>query len=123
MSKSPASIQSTGAPVPKPMPAFSPRSLLQVLWERAYQHLTPQELRWMAEGVPEFTCYYAMQLESVLEGVGCLISSDGSGTAGTLQSERDVPDLLFSQATHMGLIGGMSRIGSDAASLLLHPNP
>ena len=123
MSKSPASIQSPGTPVPKSLPAFSPRSLLQVLWERAYQQLTPQELRWMAEGVPEFTCYYAMQMECVLEGVGCLIASDGAGTAGTLQSERDVPDLLFSQATHMGLIGGMSRIGSDAASLLLHPNP
>lgn len=123
MSKSPASIQSPGTPVPKSLPAFSPRSLLQVLWERAYQHLTTQELRWMAEGVPEFTSYYAMQMECVLEGVGCLIASDGAGAAGTLQSERDVPDLLFSQATHMGLIGGMSRIGSDAASLLLHPNP
>lgn len=121
MSKSPASIQSTGAPAS--LPAFSPRSLLQLLWERAYKHLTPQELRWMAEGAPEFNCYYAMQLECVLEGVGCLVSSDGGGTAGTLQSDRDVPDLLFSQATQLGLIAGMSRIGGDAASLLLYPNP
>lgn len=119
MSKSPASIQSTGAPAS--LPAFSPRSLLQVLWERAYKHLTPQELRWMAEGAPEFTCYYAMQLECVLEGVGCLVSSDGSGIAGTLQSHHDVPDLLFAQATQLGLIGSVSRIGGDAASLLQRP--
>ena len=120
MSKSPASIQSSGTPAS--LPAFSPRSLLQLLWERARPHMSVQELRWLAEQVPEFNCYYAQQMECVLEGVGCLISSDGDGMAGTLQSHRDVPDLLFSQATHMSLIGGMSRIGSDAASLLLYPD-
>ncbi len=120
MSKSPASIQSSGTTAS--LPAFSPRSLLQLLWERAYPHLSPQELRWLAEGAPEFTCTYAQQLERVLEGVGCLVSSDGNGTAGTLQSQRDVPDLLFADATHMSLIGGMSRIGGDAASLLLYPD-
>jgi hypothetical protein len=119
MSKSPASIQSTGHPVS--LPAFSASTLLQVLWEHAHPHLTPQELRWLAEGAPEFNCTFAQQLERVLEGVGCLVSSDGGGTAGTLQSHHDVPDLLFSHATQLGLIGSMSRIGGDAASLLQRP--
>lgn len=96
MSKSPASIQSTGHPVS--LPAFSASTLLQVLWKHAHPHLTPQELRWLAEGAPEFNCTFAQQLERVFEGVGCLVSSDGDGTAGTLQSHHDVPDLLFSQA-------------------------
>ncbi|MBD7962399.1 hypothetical protein [Comamonas avium] len=119
MSKSPASIQSTSHPVS--LPAFSASTLLQVLWKHAHPHLTPQELRWLAEGAPEFNCTFAQQLERVFEGVGCLVSSDGDGTAGTLQSHHDVPDLLFSHATQLGLIGSMSRIGGDAASLLQRP--
>ncbi|MBP7647614.1 MAG: hypothetical protein KA751_12765 [Comamonas sp.] len=122
MSKSTATTPASATPAPVSMPAFSPRSLLQLLWERARPHMSVQELRWLAEQVPEFNCYYAQQMECVLEGVGCLISTDGTGMAGTLQSHHDVPDLLFSQATHMSLIGGMSRIGSDAASLLLYPS-
>lgn len=122
MSKTTASTQASATAAPVPMPAFSPRTLLQMLWDHARPQMSVQELRWLAEKVPEFNCYYTQQMECVLEGVGCLISSDGGGMAGTLQSHRDVPDLLFSQATHMSLIGGMSRIGSDAASLLLYPS-
>lgn len=101
-----------------PLPAFSPGTLLQVLWVRAHSHLTPRELRWIAEGVPDFTFTYTRQLECVMEGVGCLIASDGKGMAGVLQSDQDVPDLLFSQATHMSLIAGMSMICGNAGSLL-----
>jgi len=110
-------------PAPVKLPAFTLRSLLEVLWERACPHMTPQELRWLAEGAPELTSCYAQHLETVLEGIACLVLADGNsgpggGNAGSFQSSVDVPDLLFSQVNHYSLISGLGRLTGDAAFLL-----
>lgn len=121
----PASIQSSGTPVAA-LPVFSPRTLLQLLWERAHQHMTPQELQWLADKVPEFSCFYAAQLEVVLQGVGCLVAADGQhpaaghGGAGSFQHHAEVQDLLFAHANQMSLLSGMARIAGDAAALSQH---
>ena len=120
----PASIQSSGTPICA-LPVFSPRTLLQVLWERAQLHMTPQELQWLADKVPEFSCYYAAQLEVVLQGVGCLVAADGLHAAshvgaGSFQHYAEMQDLLFAHANQMSLLSGMARIAGDAAALLQH---
>lgn len=115
----------TPPPTPSPvkLPAFTLRSLLRVLWERASPHMTPQELRWLAEGAPELTSSYAQQLETVLENIACLVLADGNsgpggGNTGCFQSSCDVPDLLFSQVNHYSLISGLGHLTADAAFLL-----
>lgn len=121
----PASIQSSGMPI-YALPVFSPRTMLQVLWERAHPHMSPQELQWLTDKVPEFACYYTAQLETVLQGVGCLVAADGQqhaashGGAGSFQHHAEMQDLLFAHANQMSLLSGMARIAGDAAALLQH---
>ncbi len=111
----------------RPLPAFNPGALLQVLWGHARHHMQPHELEWVLHGVPAFTFLFAGQLETVLEGVGCLVACDGSPGggrvgAGSFQSGgSDLPDLLFAQAAHLGLLGALARTASEAGDMLRHP--
>lgn len=127
MSKTTASTPASATPVPVSMPAFSPRTLLQVLWGRARHNMPPHELEWVVDGVHAFTFQYAGQLEAVFEGLGCLVSVDGNASgacisAGSFQGGgSDLPDLLFAQATHLGLLSALARTAEEAGDMLRYP--
>lgn len=127
MSKPTVSTQSSATSALVPMPVFSPRTLLQVLWGRARHNMPPQELEWVVDGVHAFTFQYAGQLEAIFEGLGCLVSVDGNASgaqmsAGSFQGGgSDLPDSLFAQATHLGLLSGLARTAEEAGDMLRYP--
>lgn len=100
--------------------AVSTASVLRLLMDRA--RLTPDELEWLTDA-PGQAEFMLSTLERTIEGVGCLIASDGSHpcAAGDFQSSSDVPDLLFHLADVVGTARALLRVGRDAGSYLKHP--
>lgn len=98
------------------MPAFCPRSLLMLLWDRARPSLTRQELRWLVDNASEFSSLHAAQLEGVLGGIACLVANDESD--GSFQSAHDVPDLLFMQSNSLSMLGGIAYVANGSVEML-----
>lgn len=124
--RAPASIGSAGVPVPPPsqspacrLPVFSPGAVLRMLWQHARRSLTPQELWWLAEGVPEFSSMYCGELAAVLESLACMVAADGDESrSGCFQNSKDLPDLLFVQANQMNVLSGLLYVAGDATTML-----
>lgn len=111
---------------PKRLPAFTPRTLLYFLWERALKTLQPHELEWAADGASGFVTQYAQQLETVAEALACLVASDsetrgGHMSSGSFQTGGDLSDLLFAHAAHMGLLSGIGLIADESWAIIKHP--
>lgn len=108
----------------KRMPVFSPRTVLQLRWERAAHHLTPQELKWLADEAAHFVMCFAINEENMLSGLGCIISADSQGgSSGAFRCGGDLPSLLFVQAEKSSLIAGLTHIASEAAGMAAWPKP
>lgn len=108
------------------LPAFTPRTLLYLLWEHALKSMQPHELEWVVGGVNGFAAQYAGQLETVAEALACLVASDcetrgGHMSSGSFQTGGDLPELLFSHATHLGILSSLNLIAAEAAAIIKHP--
>lgn len=102
------------------LPAFSLRTLLEVLMERAGPHLTQSDLRWLFSGGSDMAGDLASYLEYLTEGIGCLVVSDGGGKnpIGSFQDARECSRLLFFLGHQASLLGGLQCVIDDAARRL-----
>lgn len=104
---------------PQRMPAFNPRSLLYLLWERAAPHLSHRELKWLADEIPPFIQVASVNEATVWESLGCLISADGGGgKSGAFQNGDDVSSLLFMQTNGSSSVAGLAHIAYEATGIL-----
>jgi hypothetical protein len=92
---------------------FNESTVLQLLFRKALQHLSPDELKWLALDGSDYVEAVARRAAGVAEGVGCLIASDSS--AGNFQSRHDVPSLLFHFAGVYRQIAGMAAVSGLAS--------
>lgn len=107
---------------PQRMPAFNPRSLLYLLWERAAPLLSRRELQWLADEIPPFIQVASVNETTVWESLGCLIAADeNGGNSGAFQSCDDVSSLLFMQANGSSSVAGLVHIAYEAAGMLERP--
>lgn len=84
---------------------------------RAAPHLTPAELAWLNSGVPEIEWSLMSQVESLTEGLGCLVVNDKR--MGSFREAGDCSSQLFFLANQASLLGGGLRVVSDSAAHLL----
>lgn len=104
---------------PQRMPAFNPRSLLCLLWERAAPHLSRRELKWLVDEIPPFIQVSTVNEATVWESLGCLVAADGDGgQSGAFQDGGDVSSLLFMQANGSSSIAGLTHIAYEATGIL-----
>lgn len=108
-----------------PFGPMTPYKLLEHLWA-GYGSRVPmsqEELHWFS-GATDEAERQLLNLEEVIEGLGCLVSEDGSGesvASGNFQNGRDVATLLFSLGHSINALAGMVRIGSEAEYWLRSP--
>jgi len=97
------------------LPVFSADSALGTLWQRASEHMTDDELKWLAEGTPDLVQLEAGNLADITSGLGCLIDNDQ--TSGAFSERSEVAGILWSIAHQVGVLGSLAQIGGHAASL------
>lgn len=91
------------------------------LWERTADRLTKEELEWFA-GATESATIHLHNLEDVIEGIGCLVSSDTeSPVCDSFQNAPDVASLLFFFAESVRHARALTEVGDAAASRLRNP--
>lgn len=99
-------------------------SILFHLWERSSDSLSRSELEWFSQA-SDYAEHAAAQLETVVEGIGCLIGSDteenGRIPSGNFRTTSDVPALLFAISHSIAHIRGLIDIGNWASDRLIHP--
>ena len=102
------------------LPAFSLRTLLEVLVERAGPHLTHSDLRWLFNGCSDMAGDLASGLEYLTEGIGCLVVSDGASKhpIGSFQDSRESSRLLFFLCDQARLQGGLQSVIDGTARRL-----
>ncbi|MCL2658069.1 MAG: hypothetical protein FWD62_11775 [Betaproteobacteria bacterium] len=100
-------------------------NVVQALWERTADRLTPSELEWFA-GASEYAIQNMQNLEEVIEGIGCLVIFDtpGAGHApvGSFQQPRDVAILLFFLAESMRHASALVTVADAAEYRLRNPD-
>lgn len=99
--------------------------IVNELWKRTANQLTPSELEWFACAAD--SALVAMQnIEDVLNGIAMLVSSDGPGEghirAGSFQSARDCSILLFFLAESMCHVRAMVAVSDEASHRLRKPD-
>lgn len=87
------------------------------LWEVAADHLTKEELHWF-ESLIDHAEFQGVNLSSVVEGIGCMISDDDTGS---FSNKERVSDLLFNINSQLETITGLIRVSSSAAGRLSNP--
>jgi hypothetical protein len=95
--------------------AFDATNAMLLLWQRASDLMTEDELNWFAEGAPELVQLQAGNLADIASGLGCLIDNDQ--TSGAFSERSDVAGILWSIAHQVGVLGSLAQIGGYAASL------
>jgi hypothetical protein len=107
----------TGIP---PIPHIT--HVVQALWERTADRLTPTELEWFS-GASEVASQALENLENVIGGIASYISADiyiegegaNSANVGRFQSAEDVSTLLFFLTESVGHVRALTMV-SEAAS-------
>lgn len=99
-------------------------NMMSELWEKAADHLTPDELKWFARADEEAILQLA-NLHDTTVGLACLIASDtpkeGHVVSGNFQDTREVSTLLFAIAQGIDSARGLLEVAGCAASRLEHP--
>lgn len=92
---SPSQDQTTTARTIRGIPDIA--NIVQERWERAADNLSDTELDWFARSAGDYASLALRNLETVMEGIGCLVSSDDQQkmACGNFQDGRKVPALLF----------------------------
>lgn len=93
---------------------MSAANMMQVLWDASCPHLTDEELADLKS--TEMAEYQLEHVADVMEGIGCLVNDDTS--AGSFQSARDVPALLFLLSSTVRALGQSVLISGAAGSIL-----
>jgi hypothetical protein len=93
---------------------MSAAQMMQTLWDAARLHLTDEELAALSSHgeSDQLAC-----ISEVMEGIGCLVSADGSSDstqAGNFRQASDVPTLLFTFAEAIKTASATSFIASEA---------
>ncbi|WP_146166242.1 hypothetical protein [Trinickia symbiotica] len=113
------------APIPAPILMWSrsafaigrstPAGLLRFLFDRVNE-LETEELEFLSQS-NELAGHMAMNLASVVSGIGSLVACDDH--AGNFRDDGDsLSDLLFTIANQVEVIGELSNIGFEATTLL-----
>ena len=90
-------------------------NVMATLWERAADHLTNDELKWLTDA-GERAAYLLANAADVAEGIGALVGADtpGSSRAGSFTGGGDTATLLFFLADTMEDARMLSEIGANA---------
>lgn len=91
---------------------FNVSSSLALLWKKASPTLDASTLRWFADGAAVAVADHAAELQGVLEGLGCIILSDGE--TGSFQTPESGSELLFSLARQIDSLRGLADIAAHA---------
>lgn len=87
------------------------------LWEASADRLTDDDLRWF-KSLIDHAEFQAVNLSSVIEGVGCMVADDDTGS---FSSNSRISDLLFSINSQLETITGLIHVSSAAAHRLSKP--
>lgn len=109
-----APAQPTTSPKPEQhrLPIFTTSAALLMLWEKACDKMTPQEVLWMADGAGEQVGCEARALAATLEGLASLVSTDEN--AGSFRSPGELSSLLFNLHNQINTIAGLSELADGA---------
>lgn len=96
--------------------------LIGVLWERAADSFTDEELADVAR-ISEYATMQARGLAEVVMGIGCTVSSDANDgiRAGNFENPKDLFTLLCTISHGIDTIAGMMEVSSDASFRLANP--
>jgi len=99
----------------KKLAVFDAANAMLLLWRRAGDHMTEDELDWFAEGAPDLVQLQADYIANITQGLGCLISNDAS--SGALSERYDVSTILWNVSHQVGVLGALTSIARDARFL------
>lgn len=99
--------------------------IVNELWKRTADQLTPSELEWFARAAD--SALLTMQnIEDVINGIALLVSSDEPGKghirAGSFQSAQDSSTLLFFLAESIRHARSMVAVSDEASHRLRRPD-
>lgn len=103
---------------PTKLAAFDISNAMLLLWQRASDRMTEDELNWFAEGAPELVQLQAEYISNITQGLGCLIGNDAS--SGALSERHDVSSILWSVSHQVGVLGALTNVARDAGFLAQH---
>lgn len=92
------------------------QTALQMLMDRAADHLTDEDLSLLADGV-DVAQMHAQHLSEVVCWIGCLVASDE--TCGSFQHKAELPGLLFHVGAHADMIANLFQVAGRAESIRL----
>jgi hypothetical protein len=95
------------------MKVFTAESAISLLWSKASDSMSLQELEWYAAGAAERVTSAASELSAVLEGMACMVESDVE--SGSFQSARSTSMLLFNLQNQLSTIAGLAEIAAQAS--------
>lgn len=98
--------------------AFDATNAMLLLWQRAGDHMTEDELNWFAEGAPELVQLQAEYISNITQGLGRLLGNDDS--SGALSERHDVSAILWSLSHQVGVLGALTNVARDAGFLAHH---
>lgn len=94
-------------------PADNP---IRVLYDVAKDHMSANDLQEVGEALTDEAGELAFRAGEVLEGVACLVASDGGqkSKAGNFQDANGVFTLLCLASQQFNLVGALIDVGSEA---------
>ena len=89
---------------------------IRVLYDAAKDHLSANDLQQVGEALTDEAGELAFRAGEVLEGVACLVASDGGqkSKAGSFQNADGVFTLICLASQQFNLIGALIDVGSEA---------
>lgn len=100
-------------------------SVVDELWERTADRLTPAELEWFA-GAGEIAAMELQNLEDVIDGIGCFVINDtpneNGSRLGHLQDAQGLSSLLFSLSNSVRNARALLTVSDAANSRLKNPD-
>lgn len=102
------------------MGAFSPRSMIDMLFSAAGPGLPRVDLVRIVDGGSEYIAHAAGNAAKLAEGMGCLVAHDGSAPAGvgSFQDGQAVAELLWHMQAHWLAVEGVASAVGWAANEL-----
>ncbi len=102
---------------------FSIGKALSVLWKECRCTAPEALIDWFASHAAAESGRQSFNLAEVMEGVGCLVSTDSDNIdgAGNFQDGNSVSALLFSLSSQVAVLGELASIGGEASYWLRHP--
>lgn len=88
---------------------------LNMLWEKAADHLDEGELKDIAN-LDEHASFLAGNLSDIVEDIGCMVMADDrpGNKAGNFTNADDVSTLLFSISKQIDYINGLFHLSAEA---------